>query len=201
VTARPESLTTRDVEALRHASRGLTPHQIAARMGTTTAEAHTRLSGVLDRLDATRVADAVTAATRAGVMAVEDGIGVLPDVDQVRARREHRWDEACSNPEFWAWLSADARRLASEHADVYGPAGVRVLAGLSAVAGEVGRWREDAASSSGRRGPRFAPEEHGTERGYQQHRSRKIRFCDRCRVAHAAHQRARDAEKRAGAAS
>jgi hypothetical protein len=35
------------------------------------------------------------------------------------------------------------------------------------------------------------PEEHGTERGFQQHKARKTMACAGCLVAHASHERSR----------
>ena len=49
---------------------------------------------------------------------------------------------------------------------------------------------------SGKGGRPFLPVEHGTERGYQQHRHRRdLPACQPCREAHAAHETARKADR------
>lgn len=125
-----------------------------------------------------------------------------PEVAQIRARREERFALVAADPAFWAWVAADARRLLAEHPDVYGRAGAAgTLASLAMVSDWVAQWRRYPHEVV--RVKRSAPEEHGTEKGYQQHRSRCTPYCASCRRAHADWDRTRKQNmKRAqGAAS
>lgn len=55
--------------------------------------------------------------------------------------------------------------------------------------GEVSTTQEVSTTPPNRGGRPRKPEEHGTERGYQQHRYRGTKACDVCRAAHAEHNR------------
>lgn len=83
---------------------------------------------------------------------------------------QERWDAAHRDPASWAHLAVAAGRLLAEHPDLYQGAAAGTLRSLQAVAAELATWQHAAPSQA-----------------------RRIRQCDTCRRAHAAHAQARKA--------
>lgn len=121
---------------------------------------------------------------------------LVPEIAEIRARRQERYDLVHRDPAGWAHLADDATRLLRDHGDRYDPHAQTVLRALAWAAREVSRWRPttEGPSRPSRRGR--SPILHGTEAGYHQHVYQRRTdpghvVCQDCREAHAAHESAR----------
>lgn len=115
-------------------------------------------------------------------------------VAEIGRRRRERWLVCASDRGFWAWVAADAARLA----DLCEPAEAHVAATLRALtdsARAVSAWGVPAPLPPESHVPAIR---HGTEAGYHQHRYAARKHgpghpdatpCAECRAAHSAHTR------------